>query len=124
MPSKGQQAGMRAVYLVAAELVERSWIVSPTARNAFGADLLVINGSCNRAYFRSGQVKRRAPKLLARGREGQAALVPNTLLCVRERDARVRPRVLHRAKSVSVTPSAATLSGDKRAIHGHRCKRD
>jgi len=43
MPSKGQQTGMRAVYLVAAELVGRGLIVSPTSRNAFGADLLVTN---------------------------------------------------------------------------------
>ena len=55
---KGQQTGMRAVYLVAAELVERGWIVSPTSRNAFGADLLVTNESCNRAY--SIQVKSNA----------------------------------------------------------------
>jgi len=55
MPSKGQQTGMRAVYLVAAELVGRGLIVSPTSRNAFGADLLVTNESCTRAY--SVQVK-------------------------------------------------------------------
>jgi hypothetical protein len=46
---------MRAVYLVAAELVGRGLIVSPTSRNAFGADLLVTNESCTRAY--SVQVK-------------------------------------------------------------------
>jgi hypothetical protein len=65
MPSKGQQTGMRAVYLVAAELVGCGLIVSPTSRNAFGADLLVTNESCTRAY--SVQVKansRPAPKWL------------------------------------------------------------
>ena len=41
---------MRAVYLVAAELEERNWTVSLTSRNAPGADLLVTNESCNRAY--------------------------------------------------------------------------
>jgi len=55
MASKGQQTGMRAVYLVAAEMVGRGFIVSPTARNAFGADLLITNESCTRAY--SVQVK-------------------------------------------------------------------
>jgi hypothetical protein len=55
MSSKSQQAGMRAVYLVAAEMAARGWIVSPTSRSAFGADLLVADESCNRAY--SVQVK-------------------------------------------------------------------
>jgi len=49
---------MRAVYLVAAELEERRWTVAATARNAAGADLLVTNELCNRAY--SVQVKSNA----------------------------------------------------------------
>jgi len=55
MASKGQQTGMRAVHLVAAELVGQGFIVSPTSRNAFGADLLITNESCSRAF--SVQVK-------------------------------------------------------------------
>lgn len=55
MASKGQRTGMRAVYQVAAELAYRGLIVSPTSRSAFGADLLVTNESCNRAF--SVQVK-------------------------------------------------------------------
>ena len=55
MASKGQQTGMRAVFLVAAELVDRDFIVSLTSRNGFGADLLVTNEACTRAY--SVQVK-------------------------------------------------------------------
>jgi hypothetical protein len=55
MASKGQRTGMRAVYQVAAELVARGFIVSPTSRSAFGADLLVTDESCRRAF--SVQVK-------------------------------------------------------------------
>jgi len=55
MASKGQRTGMRAVFQVAAELVARGFIVSPTSRSAFGADLLVTNDSCSRAF--SVQVK-------------------------------------------------------------------
>ncbi len=55
MASKAQMTGMRAVYLVAAELAARGFIVSPTSRSAFGADLLVTNDSCSRSY--SVQVK-------------------------------------------------------------------
>jgi hypothetical protein len=55
MASKQQQTGMRGVYLVAAELAKQGFVVSPTSRNAAGADLLVTNQSCRRAY--SVQVK-------------------------------------------------------------------
>ena len=51
---------MRAVFQVAAELAERGYIVSPTSRNAFGADLLVANDSCTRSF--SVQVKANAQK--------------------------------------------------------------
>jgi hypothetical protein len=47
--------GMRGVYLVAAELSKRGFIVSPTSRSATGADLLVTDQKCKRAY--SVQVK-------------------------------------------------------------------
>ena len=55
MASKGQMTGMRGVYLVAAELAKRGFIVSPTSRSAIGADLLVTDQKCKRAY--SVQVK-------------------------------------------------------------------
>ena len=58
MASKHQQTGMRGVYLAAAELSARGYVVSPTSRGAFGADLLVTDASCNRAY--SVQVKTNA----------------------------------------------------------------
>jgi hypothetical protein len=55
MPSKGQTTGMRGVYLVAAELSRRGLIISPTSRNARGADLLVTDPECRKAW--SVQVK-------------------------------------------------------------------
>lgn len=53
--SKHQQTGMRGVYLVAAALAARGLVVSPTSRSAGGADLLVIDESCSKAF--SVQVK-------------------------------------------------------------------
>jgi hypothetical protein len=47
--------GMRGVYLVAAELAKRGFVVSPTSRSAMGADLLVTDQKCKRAF--SVQVK-------------------------------------------------------------------
>ncbi len=44
-----QQAGLRGVYLVAAELSRLGYSVSPTARNAAGADLLVFDPATSRA---------------------------------------------------------------------------
>ncbi len=49
---------MRGVYLVAAELTRLSFIVSPTSRSALGADLLVTDQKCKRAF--SVQVKTNA----------------------------------------------------------------
>lgn len=58
MASKAQMTGMRGVYLVAAELSRRGFVVSPTSRNAAGADLLVTDQRCRRAF--SVQVKTNA----------------------------------------------------------------
>ena len=55
MATKSQMSGMRGVYLVAAELVARGFIVSVTSRSAAGADLLVTDDTCARAW--SVQVK-------------------------------------------------------------------
>jgi hypothetical protein len=55
MPAKGQMTGMLGVYLVAAELSKRGFIVSPTSRSAAGADLLVTDQACKKAW--SIQVK-------------------------------------------------------------------
>jgi len=38
LASKGQMTGMLGVYLVAAELSKRGFIVSPTSRSAAGAE--------------------------------------------------------------------------------------
>ena len=58
MASKAQMTGMRGVYLVAAELSRLGFIVSPTSRSAAGADLLVTDQKCQRAF--SIQVKTNA----------------------------------------------------------------
>lgn len=55
MASKGQITGMRGVFLVAAELSKLGFIVSPTSRSAAGADLLVTDQACQKAW--SVQVK-------------------------------------------------------------------
>jgi hypothetical protein len=58
MASKQQMTGMLGVYLAAAELVRRGFIVSPTSRSALGADLLVTDQRCHNAW--SVQVKTNA----------------------------------------------------------------
>src|SRR5882762_8348983 len=50
--------GMRGVYLVAAELSKHGLIASPTSRSAMGADILVTDQKCTRAW--SVQVKTNA----------------------------------------------------------------
>jgi hypothetical protein len=55
MRAKGHMTGMLGVYLTAAELSRQGFIVSPTSRSARGADLLVTDQDCRRAW--SVQVK-------------------------------------------------------------------
>jgi hypothetical protein len=55
MTTKQYITGMQGVYLVAAKLSEKGFIVSPTLRSAAGADLLVTDQKCRQAY--SVQVK-------------------------------------------------------------------
>jgi hypothetical protein len=55
MASKGQITGMLGVYLTAAELSRLGFVVSPTSRSAIGADLLVTDRFCRKAW--SVQVK-------------------------------------------------------------------
>jgi hypothetical protein len=55
MAGKGQMTGMLGVYMAAAELTRRGFIVSPTSRSAAGADLLVTDQACRKAW--SVQVK-------------------------------------------------------------------
>jgi hypothetical protein len=55
MPALGHMTGMLGVYLTAAELTSRGFIVSPTSRSAIGADLLVTDQRCRKAW--SVQVK-------------------------------------------------------------------
>lgn len=55
MASNGMMSGMQGVFLVAAELSRRGFIVSTTSRNAIGADLLVTDQQCQNTW--SVQVK-------------------------------------------------------------------
>ena len=71
MASKGQMTGMIGAYLVAAELSKQGFIVSPTSRSAAGADLLVTDQACLKAW--SVQVKRMAACQIS----GWSALTPN-----------------------------------------------
>ena len=55
MRAKAHMTGMLGVYLTAAELSRKGFIVSPTSRSARGADLLVTDQECRNAW--SVQVK-------------------------------------------------------------------
>jgi hypothetical protein len=51
----GHKTGMQGVYMTAAELTNVGLIVSPTSRSSYGADLLVTDEKCKKAW--SVQVK-------------------------------------------------------------------
>jgi hypothetical protein len=50
MAMQTQLTGMTGVYLAAAELSHLGFIVSPTSRSARGADLLVTDQGCRKAW--------------------------------------------------------------------------
>ena len=64
--ANGQITGMRGVYLVAAELSKRGFIVSPTSRGAQGADLLVTDQMWLRAFTVQVKTDRRGTFWLGR----------------------------------------------------------
>jgi hypothetical protein len=74
-----QIAGMAGVYYAAAELSRRGYIVSMTARNIRGPDLLVTDQACRNAW--SVQVKTNAKKHNAwrLGQEGSVISSPTYL---------------------------------------------
>lgn len=47
---KGQIAGMRGVYMIAAEMARLGFIASPTSRSALAADKLATDQACQRAF--------------------------------------------------------------------------
>src|SRR5208283_4705551 len=57
---KGQLTGMLGVYLTAAELTNRGFIVSPISRSAAGADLLVTDQGCQKTFSVQVKTQRRA----------------------------------------------------------------
>ena len=60
MRASGHMTGMLGVYLTAAELTKLGFIVSPTSRSAFGADLLVTDQRCRKAWSVQVKTNRRA----------------------------------------------------------------
>jgi len=61
MAIKGMISGMRAVYLVAAELARWGFVVSPTSRSASGADLLITDQRCKKAWSVQVKSNRKGP---------------------------------------------------------------
>lgn len=64
-----QQSGMYGVFLVCAELAKRGWIVSPTSRNAYGADILASDRECTQAIAIQVKCQKGNPRfwLMSRG---------------------------------------------------------
>jgi hypothetical protein len=62
---------MLGVYLTAAELTNLGFIVSPTSRSAAGADLLVTDQKCRRAYSVQVKTQRQAANFWLVGSQAQ-----------------------------------------------------
>jgi hypothetical protein len=73
---KSQMTGMLGVYLTAAELTNRGFIVSPTSRSAAGADLLVTDQKCQRAFSVQVKTQRKAANFWLVGRQARGINSP------------------------------------------------
>jgi len=62
---------MLGVYLAAAELTNRDYIVSPTSRSAAGADLLVTDQHCKKAWSVQVKTQRQAANFWLVGRQAR-----------------------------------------------------
>lgn len=76
MSAKGHRTGMLGVYLVAAELTKRGFIVSPTSRSALGADLLVTDQRCRKAWSVQVKTNAKAPAFWLTGKKAQELVSP------------------------------------------------
>jgi hypothetical protein len=71
------QTGMQGVFLVAAELTARGFIVSVTSRNAFGADLLVTSQGCEITWSVQVKTNRVTPTFWLLNSHAQQMKYPN-----------------------------------------------
>jgi len=95
-PRRNSQAtGMQGVYLAAAELTKRGLTVAPTSRSSFGADLLVTDEQCKKAW--SVQVKTNfgRPRFwLVNKRSDQVTSPSHVFVLVNLNQANARQRLL------------------------------
>lgn len=77
MASKGMMTGMQGVFLVAAELSRRGFIVSTTSRNALGADLLVTDQGCQRAWSVQVKTNREQPSFWLTSKKAKMTASPS-----------------------------------------------
>lgn len=102
----GHINGMRGVYLVASELTKNGFIVSPTSRSAFGADLLVTDDKCKRAWSVQVKTNNGRPKFwLANKHSMQTASPSHVYVLVNLCQANARQRRTYLAPDFYVVPS-------------------
>ena len=68
---------MLGVYLAAAELTNKGFIVSPTSRSAAGADLLVTDQRCQRAFSVQVKTQRQAANFWLVGQQAHEIKSPS-----------------------------------------------
>jgi hypothetical protein len=130
MATKGQLTGMTGVYLVAAQLSRRGFVVSPTSRSVHGVDLLASspNGSrtlaievkTNARTFNFWLLGKKAKEMTSRGlyyafvniREGSEEyyIVPSRIVATRMKEKTRGPK---KSKWRSVSRSDVDRFKDK-----------
>ena len=80
--------GMRGVYLAAAELSKRGYIVAPTSRGAEGADLLVTSVDCSAVFAVQVKTNTSRSSFFLIGKKAGACQDKSVWILIDIRDAR------------------------------------
>ena len=107
--------GMLGVYLTAVELTKQGFIVSPTSRSAMGADLLVTDQQCKKAWSVQVKTNAKAAGFWLAGRGAKNTFSPSHIyVFVNARPKKGAPEfyvVPSRAASKAIKTSAARSTG-------------
>jgi hypothetical protein len=102
----GHMTGMQGVYLAAAELTKWGLVVSPTSRSVFGADLLVTDEKCKKAWSVQVKTNYGRPKFWLVSRHSkQTASRSHIYVLVNLCRANARQRKVYLAPDFYVVPS-------------------
>jgi len=125
-----QKTGMQGVYLVAAELTYKGFIVSVTSRSAFGADLLATDQSCKKAWSVQVKTNKQAATFWLLNKHAKELISDSHVYVFVNLKGNERPEYhvvrseeVANAVCVETTPSGVWYSFDRRSLANPKAER-